>query len=77
VFLLFGLHGAAVLFLVRWAPLPNQAKVWRKVMTPQVDDIKLIVACLAWPPSCFVSDATDRTGEDPHVVRSSKSKSDM
>lgn len=30
---------------------------------PALDDMKLLVACLAWPPSCFVSDATDKSGQ--------------
>ncbi|GMH36591.1 hypothetical protein BSKO_04464 [Bryopsis sp. KO-2023] len=30
---------------------------------PVLDDMKLLVACLAWPPACFVSDATDRNGQ--------------
>ena len=29
---------------------------------PRPDDVKLLLFCLLWPPSCFVSDATDRQG---------------
>ena len=33
-----------------------------RVQLPRADDIKLLVCCLAWPPSCYVSDATDKNG---------------
>lgn len=62
VFLLLGGHVGAVLLLLRWSPFTGQDLIWKKVTTQPINDIKLLVACLAWPPSCFVSDATDRTG---------------
>ena len=36
----------------------RQYTVW----LPRADDVKLLACCLAWPPSCFVSDATDKNG---------------
>ena len=44
---------AVQLRLGRWRPI---------VHLPRADDVKLLVCCLAWPPSCFVSDATDKNG---------------
>ena len=32
------------------------------IRVPKADDVKLLVCCLAWPPSCYVSDATDKNG---------------
>jgi hypothetical protein len=31
----------------------------RQFSVPAVDDCKLLWACLAWPTSCYVSDATN------------------
>lgn len=36
-----------------------------KMPVPRFDDVKLLVACMAWPPSVFVSDATDAQGALP------------
>ena len=33
-----------------------------QVPVPVPSDIKLLAASLMWPPSCFVSDATDKHG---------------
>lgn len=33
-----------------------------RVRLPRADDVKLIFMQLAWPPSCYVSDATDGQG---------------
>lgn len=35
----------------------------RTFRVPATDDIKLLVICLAWPPSCYISDATDVNGQ--------------
>ena len=32
------------------------------MQVPRPDDVKLLLFCLLWPPSCFVSDATDKQG---------------
>ena len=34
----------------------------RTFRVPVADDVKLLAICLAWPPSCYVSDATDSEG---------------
>ena len=43
------------------------------IRVPRADDVKLLVCCLAWPPSCYVSDATDKNGAlvvaDLHVEK--------
>ena len=37
---------------------------WRVTLRlPALNDAKLLLAALVWPPSCFVSDATAKTGE--------------
>lgn len=33
-----------------------------KLRLPALNDAKLLLAALVWPPSCFVSDATAKTG---------------
>ena len=33
-----------------------------RLQVPRPDDVKLLLFCLLWPPSCFVSDATDKQG---------------
>lgn len=36
---------------------------WRvKLRLPALNDAKLLLAALVWPPSCYVSDATAKTG---------------
>lgn len=36
---------------------------WRvRLRLPALNDAKLLLAALVWPPSCFVSDATAKTG---------------
>jgi len=41
---------------------------WRlKLRLPALNDAKLLLAALLWPPSCFVSDATAKTGEGPDI----------
>ncbi|CAL8466733.1 g6269 [Coccomyxa elongata] len=71
-----GVHAAAVLLLLRFSPGKGQRNIWRKATTAtsaelpasvklslqRFDDVKLLVACMAWPPSVFVSDATDTQG---------------
>lgn len=71
-----GVHAAAVLLLMRFSPGKGQRNIWRKATTAtsaqlpasvklplqRFDDVKLLVACMAWPPSVFVSDATDTQG---------------
>jgi hypothetical protein len=34
----------------------------KTIRIPVLDDVKLLTACLIWPPSCFVSNATDKKG---------------
>jgi hypothetical protein len=34
----------------------------KTIRIPVLDDVKLLVACLIWPPSCFVSNSTDKKG---------------
>lgn len=53
------------------ATFPKQLHLgrWRPtVHLPCADDIKLLVCCLAWPPSCYVSDATDKNGTHPSLL---------
>ena len=71
-----GVHVTALLLLLRFSPGKGQRNIWRKASTatsaqlpasvklplPRFDDVKLLVACMAWPPSVFVSDATDTQG---------------
>lgn len=66
-----GAHAAAVLLLLRFSPCEGQRSIWRKATAgaaaarlplPKCDDVKLLVACMSWPPSVFVSDATDSQG---------------
>lgn len=76
ILLPLGVHAAAVLLLLRFSPGKGQHNIWRKAATatsaqlpaslklplPRFDDVKLLVACMAWPPSVYVSDATDTQG---------------
>jgi hypothetical protein len=40
---------------------------WRvRLRLPALNDAKLLLAALVWPPSCFVSDATAKTGAFAH-----------
>ncbi|KAK9916442.1 hypothetical protein WJX75_002644 [Coccomyxa subellipsoidea] len=71
-----GAHAAAVVLLLRFSPCQGQRRIWDKATAstraqlgpalqlplPRFDDVKLLVACMAWPPSVFVSDATDTQG---------------
>ena len=34
----------------------------KTIRIPVLDDVKLLVCCLIWPPSCFVSNSTDKKG---------------
>lgn len=74
-----GAHAAAVVLLLRFSPCQGQRRIWDKATAstraqlgpalqlplPRFDDVKLLVACMAWPPSVFVSDATDTQGAIP------------
>lgn len=77
VMLVFFLHACIILGLIR-ARIPGvqDRKVWERFCEvrsfkilgrvwnlPVLDDIKLLVACLIWPPSSYVSNATDRKGK--------------
>jgi hypothetical protein len=39
-----------------------------RLRLPALNDAKLLLAALVWPPSCFVSDATAKTGGLAHPV---------
>ena len=65
-----------VLLLQRFLPVKASRRAWAKLKAvctiepvaglrlkvPTFDDIKLLAACMLWPPACFVSDATDAQG---------------
>ena len=77
VFLVFFFHACIILGLIKLRlPGVHDRKVWeklcetreftirgRKVRLPVLDDMKLLVACLIWPPSSYVSNAADRKGK--------------
>ena len=77
VIIVFVLHACIILGLLKLRlPGVHDRKVWekfcelreftifgRKWHLPVLDDIKLLVACLIWPPSCYVSNAADRKGK--------------
>lgn len=53
--------------------LVGRGKWQVKLRLPALNDAKLLLAALVWPPSCFVSDATAKTGagllfQSPAVV---------
>jgi hypothetical protein len=76
VTVVFGAHMLCVLLLQRFLPVKASHRAWAKLKAvctielvaglrlkvPTFDDTKLLVACLLWPPACFVSDATDAQG---------------
>jgi len=78
VFVCIFAHAALVLLLIRffpanegmWAKLTTTTHVTLPLLCgrslsitlPKGDDMKLLVAAMAWPPSCFVSDSTDAEG---------------
>jgi len=75
VFLVIFAHAVIVLGAVKKYPGVNRAVILekltkmrtvsfmgRRLCLPVVDDVKLLLVCLAWQPSCFVSDATDPEG---------------
>ena len=77
VFLVFFFHACVILGLIKLRlPGVHDKKIWerfcelrpfkvfgRKVNLPVLDDTKLLVACLIWPPSSYVSNAADRKGK--------------
>lgn len=77
VMLVFFVHACIILGLIKYplSGVPDR-KVWERFWEvrpfkifgrvwklPVLDDIKLLVACLIWPPSSYVSNATDRKGK--------------
>ena len=75
VFFVILAHAAVVLVALRRYPGANRESVLGKLgkmrrasflglplRLPVFDDAKLLLVCLAWQPSCFVSDATDPQG---------------
>ena len=85
VLLVVGVHALAVLLLLRFTPMNGQKRIWDKAAAvhdvalfggpvrlrlQRFDDVKLLVACMAWPPSAFVSDATDFQGLAPWQLSS-------
>ena len=78
LFAVVGAHAAAIVLLLYLRPAPNRPtaapRPWAKMVAraplarrcsvplPRATDACLLAACLAWPPSFFVSDATDRAG---------------
>ena len=77
VMLVFFFHACVILGLLKIRlPGTHDRKVWEKFCElrefkiwgltwklPVLDDVKLLVACLIWPPSSYVSNSTDRKGK--------------
>ena len=77
IILVFFLHACIILGLLKIRlPGVHDRKVWekfcelrefeifgRKWNLPVLDDMKLLVACLIWPPSSYVSNSADRKGK--------------
>ncbi|QDZ20824.1 hypothetical protein HOP50_04g33450 [Chloropicon primus] len=77
VFMFIVLHAVAVVLMLKFTPASKKvwAKIWTsmqsldlfkcfgfQVSVPVINDVSLLGLCLAWPPSCFVSNATDKAG---------------
>ena len=77
VFAILGGHVLAVVLLLRLAALCGRSSVWSKlqqaaplrlcgcslgVRLPLLNDIMLLVVCMAGLPSCYVSDITAPSG---------------
>lgn len=77
VFLFIVLHAVAVVLMLKFTPASKKVwtKMWTsmqsinlfkvfgfQVSVPVINDVSLLGLCLAWPPSCFVSNATDHAG---------------
>lgn len=75
IFAILCLHLGVVFAALRYYPRQNRQTVWDKLLktrpvtvrnrtfrVPVCDDAKLLLVCLAWQPSCFVSDATNPEG---------------
>jgi hypothetical protein len=76
VFVVLGCHAAAVLAALAVGACFDGGAVWRKFTAttsvrlgrrlalplPKPNDTKLLVACLMWPPSAFISDSTGDVG---------------
>ena len=77
VFLFIALHAVAVVLMLKFTPASKKVwtGMWTsmksislfkifgfQVSVPVINDVSLLGLCLAWPPSCFVSNATDESG---------------
>ena len=77
VFFFIVVHAVSVVLMLKFTPASKKvwANMWTsmrslnlfkifgfQVSVPVINDVSLLGLCLAWPPSCFVSNATDEAG---------------